>query len=82
MQSNTRGKGKMIKEESYFSRPPPPGFAQLKLGLLLNQTDFTATRVPGGPEAGQALAFRRPSVTNIYFEQPRMYSAECRFQVQ
>jgi hypothetical protein len=29
-----------------------------------NQTDFTAaTRVPGGPEAGQALAFRRPSVT-------------------
>jgi hypothetical protein len=31
--------------------------------LVLNQTDFTATRVPGGPEAGQALAFRRPSVT-------------------
>ena len=37
--------------------------AQLKVGALLNQTDFTATRVPGGPEAGRALAFRRPSVT-------------------
>jgi hypothetical protein len=33
--------------------------------LVLNQTDFTATRVPGGPEAGQALAFRRPSVTAV-----------------
>ena len=48
---------------------PLPGFAQLKVGFLLNQTDFTATRVPGGPEAGRALAFRRPSVTNTYFEQ-------------
>ncbi len=46
-----------------YQRGSPRGRPRLKSGLVLNQTDFTATRVPGGPEAGQALAFRRPSVT-------------------
>ena len=46
--------------------PPPPGVAPPEIVCFFNQTDFTATRVPGGPEAGRALAFRRPSVTNIY----------------
>jgi hypothetical protein len=74
----------MISEHkiNYQFGPPPPGVGPPEIVCFSNQTDFTATRVPGGPEAGQALAFRRPSVTSIYFEQPRMYSAECRFQVQ
>ena len=44
---------------------PPPGADPHKVGSVLNQTDFTATRVPGGPEAGRALAFRWPSVTAL-----------------
>ena len=58
-------RGKRIRNNHLSAGLPLPGFAQLKVGLLLNQTDFTATRVPGGPEAGQALAFRRPSVTQL-----------------
>ena len=72
MQNNTRGKGENELGTIIYQRGSPRGRPRLKSGLVLNQTDFTATRVPGGPEAGQALAFRRPSVTNIYFEQPRV----------
>ena len=64
MQNNTRGKWENDLGRIIFQRGSPPGGSpSLKVGLLLNQTDVTATRVPGGPEAGQALAFRRPSVT-------------------
>jgi hypothetical protein len=54
----------MISEHkpNYQLGLPVPGLPHLKK-CVSNQTDFTATRVPGGPEAGQALAFRRPSVT-------------------
>jgi hypothetical protein len=55
----------MISEHkiNYQFGPPPPGVGPPEIVCFSNQTDFTATRVPGGPEAGQALAFRRPSVT-------------------
>ena len=55
----------MISEHkiNYQFGPPPPGVGPPEIVCFSNQTDFTATRVPGGAEAGQALAFRRPSVT-------------------
>jgi hypothetical protein len=62
--------------------PPGESPADSEIMCLSNQTDFTATRVPGGPEAGRALAFRRPPLGNTTESRSRSWSPGCTTRMQ